>query len=135
MSSHPIDHIAIATPSIREAAPLFELLTGHACSPVEELPEQGVRVAFIGSLELIEPLDPGSGVARFLERQGQGLHHIAFRVPDIAAELARLEAEGFRLIDREARPGAGGHRVAFLHPKSTGGVLWELVEHPVSGPR
>jgi len=128
MPPHPLHHVAIATPSIREAAPLFELLTGETCSPVEEVPAQGVRVAFVGTLELIEPTDPEGGVARFLERRGQGLHHIAFQVPDIAAALADARARGLRLIDQEPRAGAGGHRVAFLHPTGTGGVLWELVE-------
>lgn len=128
MPPRTLHHVAIATPSIAEAAPLFELLTGETCSPVEEIPAQGVRVAFIGTLELIEPMDPQGGVARFLERRGPGLHHIAFQVPDIAAALAEAEAQGLRLIDTEARAGAGGHRVAFLHPGSTQGVLWELVE-------
>lgn len=134
MTPYPIDHVAVATPSIREAASLFELLTGASCSPVESLPEQGVDVAFVGTIELLEPRSEESGVARFLERKGPGLHHVAFRVPDIAAALARLEAEGVEPIDREARPGARGHRVAFLHPRTTGGVLWELVEAPDAPP-
>ncbi|TVR63924.1 MAG: methylmalonyl-CoA epimerase [Gemmatimonadales bacterium] len=128
MPSHPLHHVAIATPSIREAAPLLELLTGETCSPVEEVAAQGVRVAFVGTLELIEPMDPEGGVARFLKRRGPGLHHVAFSVPDVAAALADARARGLRLIDEAPRAGAGGHRVAFLHPESTGGVLWELVE-------
>jgi len=135
MNSYPIDHIAIATSSIREASRTYELLTGETCSPIEDLPDQGVRAAFVGQLELIEPLDPEGGVARFLNRRGPGLHHVAVRVPDIAAALAALEEQGFELIDHEARPGAGGHRVAFIHPRSTGGVLWELVEADVTAPR
>jgi len=128
MDTLPLDHVAIATPSIEQVAPLYELLTGEACSPLEEIPSQDVNVAFVGNIELLEPRGPDGGVARFLDKRGPGLHHLAFRVPDIARALARLEAAGFELIDREARPGAGGHLVAFLHPRSTGGVLWELVQ-------
>lgn len=128
MNPFPFDHVAIATDSIGRAAPIYELLTGEGCSPVEEIPSQGVNVAFVGCIELLEPRGPQTSVARFLEKRGPGLHHLAFRVPDIARALRRLEAEGFTLIDREARSGARGHRVAFLHPSTTGGVLWELVE-------
>lgn len=129
MNGLPVDHIAVATPDLGEAILLYERITGARSSPVEELPAQGVRVAFVGNVELLEPLSPESTVARFLERNGPGLHHIAFRTGDIRAELAHLAAEGFDLIDAEPRPGAGGHLVAFLHPGSTGKVLVELVEH------
>lgn len=124
----PIDHVGVATPSIADAARLYELLTGATCSPIETLPDQGVRIAFVGSVELLEPTRPDTPVGRFLERRGPGLHHLAVRVPDIRAELARLASEGARLIDSEPRAGAGGHLVAFVHPKSAGGVLWELVQ-------
>lgn len=129
MADLPLDHVAIAVPSIAEAAPLYERVTGARCSPVEELPAQGVRVAFVGAVELLEPLGPDTTVARFLERSGPGLHHLAYRVHDLEAELARLDAEGVELVDRAPRAGARGHRVAFLHPRSTGKVLVELVEH------
>lgn len=128
MPPYPLDHVAIATPSLEEALPLFQLLTRAPCSQVEELPSQGVRVVFVGGLELLEPLGPDGPVARFLDRRGPGLHHVAYRVPDIEAALQALEAKGMELIDRVPRPGARGHRVAFLHPRSTVGVLWELVE-------
>jgi len=128
VSSHPIDHVAVAVHSIRESAPIYELLTGERSSPPEEVEGQGVRVSFVGGTELLEPSDPSGTVARFLERRGPGLHHIAYRVPDLPAELERLSRAGVELIDREPRSGAGGHRVAFLHPRSTGGVLVELVE-------
>ncbi len=128
VSSLSLHHIAIATPSIEETAPTYELLTGKQCSPAEEVPSQGVRVAFIGHIELVEPTTAEGGVTRFLAKRGQALHHIAYRVPDLTAALAHFAELGFELIDREPRPGAGGHRVAFLHPRSTGGVLWELVE-------
>ncbi len=128
MDGFKIDHIAIAVPSITDAAATLELLTGHTCSPVEELPDQGVNVAFVGSLELIEPRGPATSVARFIDSRGPGLHHIAFRVPDLSEALAKYRDAGVRLIDEEPRPGARGHQIAFLHPKSTGGVLVELVQ-------
>lgn len=128
MNHYPLDHVAVAVPSIAESRTLFELVTGESGSPVEEIESQGVRVAFVGSIELLEPLDPEGTVARFLERRGTALHHVAFRVPDIEAALAHLKAQGLRLIDEEPRIGARGHRVAFVHPKSTQGVLMELVQ-------
>jgi methylmalonyl-CoA/ethylmalonyl-CoA epimerase len=129
MNGYPIDHIAVAVPSLRDAVPMYERLSGHTGSPVEELPAQGVNVTFVGPVELLEPRGPDTTVGRFIERRGSGLHHIAYRVPDISAELDRLEAQGIDLIDTEPRPGAGGHLVAFLHPRSTGGTLIELVQH------
>ncbi len=128
MNGLVVDHIAIAVPSIEEARPLYERLSGATSSQLEELPAQGVRVAFVGELELLEPLTPDSSVGRFLDRRGPGFHHIAYRTPDIRAELARLTAAGYELIDQEPRPGAGGHLVAFLHPRSTGKTLVELVQ-------
>jgi methylmalonyl-CoA epimerase len=126
----PLDHVAIAVPSIADAAPSFERLSGAACSAVEAVAGQGVRVAFIGALELIEPTDADTPVGRFLQTRGSGLHHVAYRTADIEGELARVRAAGFEAIDAAPRRGARGHRVAFLHPRSTGGVLVELVEHP-----
>ena len=132
-SPYPIDHVAIAVRSIADAMPLYEGLTKGPGSDIEHVESQGVNVAFVGTaparLELIEPTSPDSGVARFLERRGPGLHHIAYRVPDVAAALAECIARGMQPIDREPRTGAGGHRIAFLHPKDMGGVLVELVEH------
>lgn len=128
----PLDHIAIAVPSIDAAAPAFELLTGAALSGRERVEAQGVEVAFVGGgavrIELLEPLSADSPVGRFLEKRGAGLHHIAYRVTDLAAALARLDAAGVRLIDRAPRAGAHGHRIAFIHPSSASGVLVELVE-------
>jgi methylmalonyl-CoA/ethylmalonyl-CoA epimerase len=135
MDQLPLDHVAVAVRSIAESLPLFELLVGARGSERERVDAQGVDVVFVGGdggdgtkIELIEPLSPQSGVGRFLEKRGPGLHHIAFRVPDLAAALERLAAQGIELIDREPRAGAHGHRVAFLHPRSTAGVLVELVE-------
>ena len=128
----PLDHIAVAVPSITSALPLFELIAGARSSPVERVESQQVDVAFIGGgqtrIELLEPTGPDSTVQRFLDRRGAGLHHIAYRVSDLDATLERLASAGIQLIDRIGRPGAGGHRVAFLHPKSTAGILIELVE-------
>jgi methylmalonyl-CoA/ethylmalonyl-CoA epimerase len=127
----PLDHVAIAVESIATAQPLFESLIGAAGSPVERVAGQGVSVAFVGDgpgrIELIEPTSADTPVGRFLGRRGPGLHHIAYRVEDIDATLDRLADAGIELIDRHARPGAHGSRVAFLHPRSTGGVLIELV--------
>ena len=119
----PLDHVAVAVPDLEEASRLFQLITGQPCSREETLAGQGVRVAFCGAVELLEPLGPDTTVGRFIERRGSGLHHVAYRSADIRADLDRLSAAGFRLIDAEPRPGAGGHLVAFLHPSSTQGVL------------
>ena len=128
MFSYPVDHVAVAVSSLEEACALFQLVAGDNCSSIEELTAQGARVAFIGSIELVEPLGPDTPVGRFLERRGQGLHHVAYRVPDLAEALSRLKAEGLELIDETPRIGARGHLVAFLHPRSTGGFLIELVQ-------
>ena len=130
MNSYPLDHVAVAVRSIARIRPLYELLTGASGSPVETLAAQGVDVTFVGTVELLEPHGPETPVGRFLERRGPGLHHLAFRVPDLDGALARLRGEGFRLVDETPRPGARGHRVAFLHPESMGDVLVELVEDP-----
>lgn len=129
----PLDHVAVAVRSIAESQPLFELLTGGGSSVRERVAAQGVDVVFVGRegsarLELLEPSDPGSAVGRFIQKRGPGMHHVAYRVPDLEAALARLGDAGLELIDHTPRPGAGGHRVAFLHPRSCGGVLVELVE-------
>lgn len=124
----PLDHVAVAVQSIEENCRLFELLSGESCSNPEVLEAQGVRVAFVGDIELLEPLSADTTVGRFLERRGQALHHVAYRTDDLEGELARLEAAGLRLIDRSARIGANGHLVAFIHPSSTDGILVELVQ-------
>ena len=126
-----IDHIAIAVHSIEEALQAYEGALGLELADVGEVSEQAVRVAFLpmgeSALELVEPLTSDSGVAKFLEKRGEGIHHICFEVDDIEAALQNLAAKGARLIDEQPRQGAHG-RVAFLHPKSTHGVLIELIE-------
>ncbi len=127
-----LDHVAVAVSSLATALPTFEALVGARGSTPETVAAQGVAVTFLGEgpgrLELLEPLSPESGVGRFLEQRGPGIHHIAYRVADLAATLDRLAANGVQLIDRRPRPGAHGHNVAFIHPRSAGGVLIELVE-------
>jgi methylmalonyl-CoA epimerase len=128
----PLDHVAIAVDSIDALAPALEAVTGARSSRRERVDAQGVELCFIGAgdgkLELLQPLGPDTPVGRFLARRGGGLHHVAYRVPDLPAALRSLAEQGIELIDREPRPGARGHRVAFLHPRSTGGVLIELLE-------
>jgi methylmalonyl-CoA/ethylmalonyl-CoA epimerase len=126
----PLHHVAIAVPSIDGAAALYERLAGTPCSEPETVSGQGVRVSFCGQVELIEPLAADTTVGRFIERRGPGLHHIAYLSKDLAEDLRLLAEADIELIDSEPRPGAGGHLVAFLHPRSTGGILVELVQHP-----
>jgi LAO/AO transport system kinase len=132
-----IDHVGLATNDLRATLALLEGLLSLPVGEPEVVPAQGVRVRFAGQgdtrLEIIEAIDPLSPFSRSLARRGPGLHHLALRVADLPAALARLEAAGVELVDREPRPGAHGSRVAFLHPASTCGVLIELVEHPENG--
>ena len=128
-----LEHIGIATPSLEEALPFWRDALGLEVVHTEVVEEQGVRVAMLPvgepRIELLEPTGPSSPVAKFLEKRGPGIHHVAVRVPDIRAALARLKAQGARLVDETPRAGAGGCLVAFVHPTSAGGVLLELVEH------
>lgn len=129
----PLHHVGIA---VRELQPAIQRYLGLGLSLdyTDTVPGAGVRVAFLKAgdvhIELVEPLESGGTVARFLERRGEGLHHLAFSTPDIVGDLQRLRAEGFELVDRVPRPGARGRLVAFVHPRSTHGVLVELVQEP-----
>ena len=127
-----IDHLGIAVHSIDEATPFYRDALGLTCTGTEEVPDQKVRVAFfpIGDtrIELLEPTADDSPIAKFLDRRGPGLHHIAYRVADLAATLAALKSAGVRLIDESPRPGAHGMRIAFAHPTSTSGVLTEFCQ-------
>ena len=130
MADRPVlDHIGIAVESIAEGRRPYEAL-GLAVEGEEEVPGQGVRVAFLpvgdGRLELLEPTTPDSPIARHLERRGPGLHHICLKVRDIRQSMADLRERGFELLSEEPQPGAHGCLVAFVHPRSTGGVLLEL---------
>ena len=125
-----IDHVAIAVKSLKTAEALYCGVLGFKPLRRETVADQGVHVLAVDlnglCVELMEPTGPDSPVGRFLEKRGEGLHHLCFKVKDLAAELARLSAEGFTLIDKAPRRGAGGHLIAFVHPKSTNGVLMEL---------
>ena len=127
-----IDHLGLAVQNLDEAAALYEKLLGAPPSEVEEVPEQKVRVVFFevgeSHVELLEPTSPESPIAKFMEKRGPGIQHVAYRVDDVEAELARAKAAGLRLIDETPRIGAGGARIAFVHPKSTGGVLTEFCQ-------
>ena len=128
-----VDHIGIATRSIEESLGFWRDALGLEVKHTETVEEQGVHVAMLPAgeprVELLEPTGPDSPVAKFLEKRGPGIHHVAVRVADIRAALARLKTEGARLIDEEPRVGAGGCLVAFVHPSASGGVLLELVQH------
>lgn len=121
------DHVGVAVHSIAESVGTFELLTGRRAEQPIALPEQGVIVAFVGAVELLEPTGADTPVGRFLAKRGPGLHHLAFSVGDLTAELTFLRRSGVKLIDEAPRRGAHG-LVAFVHPSSAGGVLLELVE-------
>ncbi len=127
-----MDHLGIAVRSLTEAVPRWERALGIRALPTEELPSQKVRVAFleVGAtpLELLEATTPDSPIGRFLVRWGEGIHHVAFRVPDVDAKLAELSREGIHVIDAVGRPGARGRRMGFAHPSGFGGVLVEFVE-------
>ncbi|HXJ91324.1 MAG TPA: methylmalonyl Co-A mutase-associated GTPase MeaB [Terriglobia bacterium] len=131
-NSTKVHHLGIAVKSLEEALPVFRRLTGSEPTPIEEVPEQRVRVAEFdvgeSRLELLEPTAPDSPIARFLEKGGRGVHHVTLTVADLNQTLNDLERDGFKLIDRQPRTGAGGERIAFIHPSSTAGVLIELVE-------
>ena len=125
-----IEHLGIAVKSLEEAIPYYENVLGLKCYAVEEVPDQKVKTAFfkIGQtkLELLEPTSPDSTIAGFIEKRGEGIHHLAFATDDVAACLAEAEEKGVRLIDKAPRPGAEQMMIAFIHPKSTKGVLTEF---------
>lgn len=129
--SHTIDHLGIAVKSLAQARKFYEQL-GMKVASEETVPHEKVKVAMISlgqsRIELLEPTSPDSVIAKFLEKRGEGLHHVALHVPDLKAAVATLKASGARLISDEIKVGAGGHHYVFVHPSSTGGVLLELVQ-------
>lgn len=133
MNISHIEHIGIAVKSIEDSLPYYENVLGLKCYNIEEVTEQKVKTAFfkIGQtkIELLEPTSDDSAVAKFLEKKGEGIHHIAYAVPDVAEALAEVEQKGIQLIDKAPRGGAEGLNIAFLHPKSTGSVLTELCDN------
>ncbi|MBA7681703.1 Ethylmalonyl-CoA/methylmalonyl-CoA epimerase [subsurface metagenome] len=127
-----IDHIGIAVKSIEEGKKFFADILGLKFEKTEVIEEQKVKTGFFpitdSELELLESTEPDGPVAKFIEARGQGVQHIAFRVENLDEALAELKEKGVRLIDQEPRKGAGGARIAFIHPKETSGVLVELCE-------
>lgn len=128
-----VDHIAIATADLEGSLKLFADALGITCDHVEELPERGIKVAMLPvgdtRIELITPLREGSEVSAFLDKRGGGIHHIALKTDDVDGDVAELKAKGVRMA-QDPSPGAHGCRVAFVHPKATGGVLLELSTPP-----
>ncbi len=128
---HTIDHLGIAVRSLAQARKFYEQL-GLNVESEEIVAHEKVKVAMIPAgesrIELLEPTSPDSVIAKFLEKRGEGLHHVALRVPDLAQAVKTLQAAGARFISEEIKTGAGGHRYVFVHPSSAGGVLLELVQ-------
>lgn len=135
MNISHIEHLGIAVKSLEEAIPYYENILGLKCYSIEEVADQKVKTAFfkVGQtkIELLEPTSEDSTIAKFIEKRGEGIHHMAFAIEDgVANALAEVEAKGVRLIDKAPRKGAEGLNIAFLHPKSTCSVLTELCENP-----
>ncbi|MBS1503117.1 MAG: methylmalonyl-CoA epimerase [Bacteroidetes bacterium] len=127
-----IEHIGIAVKDINAAGKLYEKLLNTSVYKIEEVASEAVKTAFLKSgpnkIELLEATSPDSPIAKFIEKKGEGIHHVAFDVENIEAEMQRLKAEGFLLLNDEPKPGADNKLVCFIHPKSAGGVLIELCQ-------
>ncbi len=132
MKPSHIEHIGIAVRSLEEAIPFYEKMLGTECYAIEEVKDQKVRTAFLKigqtKIELLESTDPEGPIGKFIEKRGEGIHHIAYAVEDIEARLKEADDAGIRLIDQQPRKGAEGLDIAFLHPKSTFGALTEFCE-------
>ena len=128
-----IDHIGIAVKNLQKQIKFYTEVLGLSCTGIEEVKDQKVKVAMFAvgeiRLELLQPMSEDSPIARFLEKKGEGIHHLAFQVSDLEGDLKRLQEQEIQLIDHQPRIGAEGHKIAFLHPKSTYGVLTEMCEH------
>ena len=131
-----IDHIAVVVQDMEAALKVYRDALGLPLARVEDVPAEGVKVAFLpmpegdGEVELVQPTDEESGIARFLAKRGQGIHHICFRVDDIQAAMDHVTANGMQVIEDEPRVGSQGQKYVFIHPKSAHGVLIELYELP-----
>lgn len=127
-----IEHIGIAVKNLEEGNKLYAKLLGKSHYKIEEVVSEGVRTSFFelgtNKIELLEASHPESPIARFIEKKGEGIHHLAFAVDDIVSEMSRLKAEGFRLLNEEPKKGADNKLIAFVHPKSANGVLVELCQ-------
>ncbi|MFD1777183.1 methylmalonyl-CoA epimerase [Fredinandcohnia salidurans] len=132
-----IDHIGIAVSSIENSLPFYTNILNLQLEGIEEVESENVKVAFIkigeSKLELLEPLSPESPIAKFIEKRGEGIHHIAIGVSSIEARIKDMKENGIRMLADEPKLGAGGAKIAFMHPKSTGSVLYELCEKPSKG--
>lgn len=130
MNAPRVAHVGIAVTSLADALPFYRDVLG--LSPGHPETADGATIVSLRfgdvDIELLEPVDPASPIAKFLARRGPGIHHVCYRVPDLDAALQRCQAAGYRLIDETPRRGVGGHRIAFLHPKATHGILLELTE-------
>jgi methylmalonyl-CoA/ethylmalonyl-CoA epimerase len=133
MKPSHIEHIGIAVNNLESAIDFYENVLGLKCYKIEEVPDQKVKTAFLKigetKIELLESTDPEGPIGKFIEKRGEGIHHLAFAVEKIGEELADAAAKGVKLIDSSPRKGAEGLDIAFLHPKSTSGVLIELCEN------
>ena len=129
---HKIDHIGIAVKNLEESLQFYEQTLGLKLQGIEVVEEQKVRVAFLPigdtEVELLESTDPEGPIARYIDKKGEGIQHIAYRVDNIEQAIADMQAKGVKMIDEKPRYGAGGAKIAFCHPKSTNGVLVELCE-------
>lgn len=127
-----VEHIGIAVKSLTDSVPLFEKLLNTACYKTERVASENVATAFFQKgetkIELLESTTPDGVIARYIDKKGEGIHHIAFEVADIRAEMERLKGEGFVLLNEEPKPGADNKLVAFLHPKTTNSVLIEICQ-------
>jgi methylmalonyl-CoA/ethylmalonyl-CoA epimerase len=134
MNISHIEHLGIAVKSLEQAIPYYEQILGLKCYAIEEVADQKVKTAFfkVGQtkIELLEPTSPESTIAKFIEKRGEGIHHIAFSVDSVQKSLDEVAEKGIQLIDKAPRGGAEGLEIAFLHPKSTTGVLTELCQDP-----
>jgi methylmalonyl-CoA/ethylmalonyl-CoA epimerase len=132
MKPTQIEHIGIAVKDLQASIKFYENILGLKCYAIEEVKDQKVKTAFfkVGQtkIELLESTEPDGPIAKFIEKKGEGIHHIAFAVDDVEASLKEMESKGVQLIDKQPRKGAEDLNIAFLHPKSTGGVLIELCE-------
>ena len=132
MGMNKIEHLGIAVRNIEESNQIFEDLLGVAPYKTEEVESEGVKTSFFrvgeSKIELLEATNPDSAIAKFIEKRGEGIHHIAFDVSDIESEIIRLKEKGYRLIHETPKDGADNKRIAFLHPKSSNGVLVELCQ-------
>lgn len=130
-----IEHIGIAVENMKESIELYEQLLNTPCYKRESVASESVETAFFkvgeSKIELLEASDPNSAIAKFIDKKGQGIHHIAYEVENIQAEMKRLEALGFELLNKEPKRGADNKLVCFLHPKTSGGVLVELCQEIV----